>query len=227
MLRENSMNENNLTLIDAAIVRINPANDPAVKMLADEASLIQGYATARIIITDADMKLATDDLAILQRLKKSIEEKRKEYTGPINEHLKAVNDAFKTITIPLENADVVTRTKILDYRHIQERRAKEAEEINRLRLEAARKEMELKGELTESVVVIEVPQVQPKTVQADNSFSSTVKIPKFEVEDIKLVPVEFLIVDMAALGKQVRAGRRNIPGVRIWMIDSLRVSTRE
>ena len=216
----------NIENTETAIIRINPASDELVARLHDEALKAQEYAEARVILTDDDTRLATDDLAILARLKKGFEEKQKEYTDPLNANLKTIRDTFRVFMGPLLAADATTREKLLDYRHEQERKAAETEEINRLRMEAARKEMELKGELSESVNLIETPLLPAKTVIADNGSASTAKIPKFEVTDKNMVPAEFLIVDMVALGKQIRAGRRDIPGVKIWLEDSLRITAR-
>ena len=214
-----------ITQLTTTLVRINPTGNEVVARMHSEALRAQDYAEARIILTDGDAKLATDDLVILRRLKKGMEEKRKEYTDPLNAHIKAINDTFKVFMGPILAADATTTEKILDYRHEQERKVAEITEINRLRLEAAQKEAALSGtgEISESVVILESPELPGKTVVTDNGSASTAKIPKFEVEDITLVPAEFLVVDMVALGKQVRAGRRNIPGVRIWVEDSLRV----
>lgn len=213
---------------DIATIRVNPVNDPTVKLFQEEALRLQHYAESRIITDDAGVRLATDDLSILSKLKKNIEEKRKEYVGPINEHVKAINDAFKMITGPLEAADATTRGQIMDFRHEQEEKAHKIEEANRLKMEAARLEAEASGtgEIKESIEITPAPPIPAKTVISDTGSATTAKIPKFEVTDKNLVPAEFLVVDMVALGKQVRAGRRDIPGVRIWLEDSLRINTR-
>jgi len=137
--------------IETALIQIRPDTDEKVVSLYQEAVKLQQYAEARVIQSDGDIKVATDDLSIIAKFKKAIEEKRKEYVGPINEHLKAVNKVFQDFTAPLTEADSITRQKILVYRKEQERIRQEQERINALRLEAARAEMELKGELAESV----------------------------------------------------------------------------
>ncbi len=219
------MNANNT---ETALIRVNPTSDELITSMHNEALRTQEYAEARVILTDLDAKLAGDDLVIISKLKKGMDLKLKEYTDPINEHLKTIRDTFKMLMGPVLAADATTREKILAYRHEQERKAREIEEINRLRLEAAQKEAALSGtgEISESVVILESPALPGKTVTTDNGAATTSKIPKFEVIDKNLVPAEFLAVDMVALGKQVRAGRRDIPGVRIWLEDSLRISAR-
>jgi len=208
-----------------AIVKVNPQVDLAVTALYGEAVTLLTYAEAAIIKTDADVKERTNDLSIIANLKKAIEEKRKEYVGPINEHLKAVNDAFKSFTDPLVQADTITRKKVLDYRAEQNRVRQEQEEINRMRIEAAQREMRLTGELTESVNLVET-QEQPEHYRTDSGTLGTMKVRKWEVVDMAQVPDEYKMVDATKVGKVVRAGIPSISGIRIWEEETLRVSAR-
>ena len=205
------------------VIRIRPGIDEAVMALHVEAAKLRLYADTRVIATDGDVKLATDDLGFIAKLKKAIEDKRKEYIGPIDEHKKAINDTFKGFSDPLAEADKIIRGKILVYRQEQERIRAEQERINQLRMEAARAEMELKGELTESVGLVEVAPSAPNHYRGEAAILSKTMLPKFEVVDFALLPDEYKQVDAAKLGKVVRAGLRTIPGVRIWVEESLRV----
>jgi ribonuclease D len=213
-------------IIETALIKIKPDIDPIVIALTNQATSLLKFAESRAIVKDEDVKYATEDLSMLAKIKKAIEDKQKEYTNPINDHLKAVREAFKMIVTPLEQADKLTREKILAYRHEQERKAREAEEINRMRMEAARKEMELKGELTESVNLVEVIPEQPKHVHTEVGSLGTSQVWKFEVTDFNLLPNEYKIVDSSKLGKVVRAGLHTIPGVNIWPEETIRISSK-
>jgi len=59
-------------------------------------------------------------------------------------------------------------------------------------------------------------QIPDMKVETPNGGVTMRTVVKFEVVDPKQVPAEFWIIDEGAIGKQVRAGRRDIPGVRIW-----------
>jgi len=209
-----------------ALVATNPNTDPEVISFYNEAIKLQEYAQARIIITAEDLKPATDDLSIIAKLKKALEEKRKEYVKPLQDHIKTVNDTFKTLMEPIETADIITREKLLAFQLKQKLIREEQERINALRLEAAQKEMKLKGELTESVNLVEVIPETPTTIRTDLGRVGTATIWKFEVIDFSQLPDEYKLVDATKLGKVVRAGLRIIPGVRIYSEDSLRVNTR-
>jgi len=210
---------------DTALIHVRPDVDPRVTALYQEGVKLQRFAETRIIQSDSDVKTATDDLSIIAKLKKAIEERRKEYVSPINEHLKAVNDAFKSFTEPLTIADTLTRQKVTAYRQEQERVRQEQERINRLREEAARAEMQLRGELTEPVNLVEVAPEPVARYRTEVGTLGTVKTWKFEVMDFALLPDDYKVADLVKIRKVVTAGA-TIPGVRAWQEESLRVTTR-
>jgi len=215
------MTQSNETLISL----IDPTSDIEVINYHQEALKLKDYAEKRVIASIEDIRFATDDLSIISKLKKVMEEKRKEYIKPLQEKVKEINGAYKTFMEPIEVADKVTRQKILAFNAEQERQRQEQEEINRLRIEAAQKEMELKGELTESVDLVEVvPEV--KRVSTDMGTSGVMKIRKYRVINFAELPDQYKIENSALLNKVVKAGIQEIPGVEIYSEDTLRVTAR-
>lgn len=208
-----------------ALIRVQPDADEAILKLHAEALGLETYAKTRVIVNDQDVKNAMDDLSLIAKLTKALEDKRKEYTGPINAHLKAISDTFKLFSGPIERANAITRAKILDYRKEQERFRLEQERINQLRLEAARAEMELKGEVTEPTQIIEVAPVIPAHYRTEMGTLGTAKIWKFEVVDFALLPNDYKVADMVKIRKVVAAGA-TIPGVKAWQDESLRITTK-
>lgn len=210
-----------------ALIKINPGADERVVALQREVNSLCQWAETLTIATPEHVVQATTDLSLLSGLKKSIEEVRKGYTGPLNDHLKAVNEAFKALSGPLEQADATTRSKILAYRREEQRKAAEVEEINRLRMEAARKEAALNdGEIKEAPVVLEVPQAPATRVSTDVGTLGTMKVRKWEVEDLLKVPADYMMIDAAKVGRVVRAGISSIPGIRIYEEETLTVRAR-
>ncbi len=209
-----------------ALVKVNPEVDIQVLLFLAESNKLRDYAEARVITTAEDLKPATDDLSIIAKLKKAMEEKRKEYVKPLQDHVKAVNDTFKKMMEPIEIADQVTRGKILAFQFKQKLIREEQEKINALRVEAAKKEMELKGELTESVNLVEViPEVAKRTTS--DLGSATMKDNwTFQVIDFALLPDEYKMPDAVKIGKVVRAGLHTIPGVKIENKPIIAVNTR-
>lgn len=211
-----------------ALVQVNPGSDAKVAALYNEGVKLKEYAESRVIQSDEDVVTATNDLSIIAGLKKSIEELRTtQYTKPLNDHLKAINAAFKDFVAPIEQADTINRRKVQDYRAELERRRQEQERINLLREEAAKAEMALKDEITEPVNLVEVAPVQPKRYIASTGELGTAKIKKWELSDMREVPEEYKMLDSARITKVVKAGIPSIPGIRIYEDEVLRVTAQK
>mgnify|MGYP001194388877 CR=1 FL=1 len=218
-----------VTVIESstAIINVAPGRDLSVVALQDEVLRLLGYAQIRFILSDEDVKLATDDLSLMSGLKKAIEAKHKAYVDPINAHLKEINEKFRLLTDPQAQADTTTRTKVLSYRAEVERRRKEIEEVNRQAEEVARKQAALNnGEFTVETTPLVVPTAPPARVRTDTGTLGTSTIWRFEVTDFALLPPDYKMVDASKLGKVVRAGLHTIAGVRIWEEETLRVTSR-
>jgi hypothetical protein len=213
--------------ITTAIVNVAPGQDERVIALFTEVTGLLSYAHSRSIASDEDVSNATNDLSLMAKLKKAIEEKRKEYIDPLNSHLKDINDKFKLLSEPLGQADRMTREKVMAYRTEVERKRREIEEVNREAEELARKQAALNnGQFTVDTTPIVVPASPPDHVRTDAGMLGTQDHWVFEVMDFSLLPTEYKMVDAAKLGKVVRAGLHNIPGVRIWNEPTLRVTVK-
>ncbi len=213
---------------DTALLKVRPDADQSVMALHTEVEGLLKYAESRIILNDQDVKSATEDLSLLSKLKKAIADKRRDWLTPIKESLDAVDAVFKGLSTPLDQADKLTRSKILAYRADQDRKAREAEEINRLRMEAAKKEMELKGELTESVNLVEVAPAQPKTVHTEVGSAGMRDNWTYEVVDFVALPNEYKVADTAMLNSIAKKyhDQKQVPGVKFTNKPILAISAR-
>jgi len=164
----------------------------------EEARGLLKFAKERVIVAIGDAKAATDDLSIIAKLKKTMEAKRKEYLSPLKEQVDAINETYKTLMEPVLEADKITRDKVLAYQQEQARIRAEQEEINRKRMEAAEAEMKLKGELSESVNLVEVIP-EAKKVSTDMGSTGMVSHWTYEIVDESVIPREYLVVDTAML----------------------------
>lgn len=198
------------------LVKVSPESDVEVQSFYTESLKMQKYAEARVIAVAEDYRLATDDLVIIRRLKKAMEERRKDYLAPFQDHIKEVNEAFKRLGEPILLADKITSDKMLAFTANQNLIRQEQEEINRLRKLASEKDAALhNGEISESVNLVEVIPEAPKTIRTDVGSASQRDHWVFEVIDFALLSDEYKMVDAVKLGKVVRAGLHSIPGVRI------------
>jgi hypothetical protein len=211
--------------ITTAIINISPENDLVVLHLLCEANQLRDYALARVIATDDDLKLATDDLAVIAKVRKALAEKKAEYYKPIKAHLDSLTAMFQTLMTPIEAADSINRGKWTAYRNEQARKKAEADDLNRMAMDLARRQEALTGEHTVDLTEVVAPTPVAR-VQTDMGTAGVTRNWKFEVTDFSLLPTEYKMVDAAKLGKVVRAGLHTIPGVRIWDEESLRVTAR-
>ena len=73
--------------------------------------------------------------------------------------------------------------------------------------------------VAKEIVPVEiVPEVQPqaKTIEADSGKVSFRTVWEHEVTDLGMVPRTYMVVDKRLLNEAVKAGERDIPGVRIF-----------
>jgi hypothetical protein len=213
--------------LQTSIMQLPVDQDPKYLGLKSEVARILEFAIGRKILSPDGVKLAVEDLSVMSNLKKAIKERQGQYTRPLKEYLDNVNQIFIGVLSPLDQADKITREKILSFRAEEERKRKEIEEINRMRLEASQREAKLKdGEITETVTEIPVPESPASNIKTDIGNLGTSKVWKFEVTDFKSLPDEYKMVDASKLGKVVRAGLHDIPGVRTWQEETLRVTSK-
>ncbi len=205
------------TEISNSLVKTIPETDTQVMAFYEQALGLQKWAETRVISTLEDMKPANDDLVIIRRLKKAMEERRKSYLQPFQDHIKETNDAFKKLMEPVERADKITGDKMLAFNAEQGRIRREQELINDLRRAADEAEKALHPDvIIEPVTLVEViPEMTGKTRTEVGSTGMRDNW-KWEVVDFALLPDIYKTVNPAALTPAVKAskGKIAIPGVR-------------
>ncbi len=205
-------------------------NDPKVSALLVDAGFCEKAANDLVVFDDESLTRATNMLGRVATLKKELEERRKFFVGPLNEQVKRINDLFRSLAAPLDRVDQILRDKVLAYRREQERRRREEEERLRKLQEAEQKKLEKKAEKKgleppppPAPVVLAGPA---RTVSADLGKATVRVVWDFEIVDPSQLPREYLIPDVAKIRAVVRAGVREIPGVRIYQTEQLAVSGR-
>jgi len=175
-----------------------------------DASRLSALAIRIEVGTTEQESKAYDALGQIKTALKTIETARKKITGPLNQSLKAANNMFKTLSEPFKSADLIIRDKILDFRREQEEKARREQE----RREKIQASHETKGHKTYDLEEVE-PEVAQETVITRRWT--------YEVLDITKVPRKYLLLDGVAVREVIRAGEREISGLRIYQEEGLRV----
>jgi hypothetical protein len=189
----------------------------------ENVSAIVVQAGAVVIASAQDVEDASGILKSLAGAKKSLTAMRLFFVKPLNDQVSKINDMFKAIAAPAEEADVIVRGKILAYRQeVAERERKEQERLNRLaeaRMERAEKKAEETGAPVPAPIIPSVVSYQDKTIGSVTAR----KVWSYRIVDEAKVPREYLIVEPTLVRKAVREGARDIPGIEIFEEEQLAV----
>jgi len=175
-----------------------------------DATKLAAVADSIMVTTSAQEEKAYDALTQIKTALKTVEAERKKITAPLNQSLKAANVMFKTLSEPFKTADSIIRQKILDFREEQEEKARKEQE-RREKIQAAH---EAKGHQT-----YDLEEVEPEVAQE----TKTVKRWTYEVLDESKVPEAYKMLNSSAVWIAIRAGVREIKGLRIYQGEGLRV----
>lgn len=201
--------------------------EEAVKEITTQAERLEQAAQALVVQDEATLQEATNMVAWVAKAKKAIEEKRQFFVKPLQEQVKRVNELFKQYAAPLDRADTLLRGKILAYRQEQERKRREEEERLRKLAEKEQKRLEKQaaknGMPAPPPIVVPSPPPMAKTVQSEMGAAQVRTVWDFEIVDETQIPREFLMPNVPAIRAAVKAGVRNIPGVRIFQREDLAV----
>ena len=200
----------------------------------------------------AEANTAADLLKAISSTKKSIEDKRKEYTAPLVAAQKSINADFKKMTEPFEQAEKIVKSKIATFhdaeqKRLAEERRKEAEaaaEKARKEAEEAAKERAAQAQDEDEKKRIESQAEQEAQAAAEAAALATEEAAKkaepkmegnrgkavaskvwtFEITDEAKIPREFCVVHEPAIRAAIKDGAREIAGVRIY--QETRISSR-
>ena len=186
------------------LVKIEKENKPVVSK-----------AQAFVVKVSDDETKAYDILRQIKERINLIEEKRTSITKPLNASLKAANTLFKQLSDPLKEADSIIRQKILAFRQKQEEIAVRKQEQL---CEKANAALEAGDEAK-----AEKLQAKAENITANVGNSLVQKRWTYEIVDIRKIPYKYLTVDSPIITQDIKAGERDIPGLRIFQEESIRI----
>ena len=210
------------------IVKARPDLDEAVTILSEQARRAAAYATTITIDTLDDQRRVVQDLGAIAGLKKRLEAKRLEYTDPLTKLSRKINDQFKDITIPLNEADGILRKLDKDFQYALDALRAAAETEERLRLIAEQEQAAKSGEIIETKPSSILSEPEPtSTMRVETGTRHFRENPKWALLDLDKVPREWLKLDEAKITGAVKAGMQSIPGIKIWSEREAVVRARE
>jgi len=189
--------------------------------LDTRAIAIMQQAKDMLIQDDVSQGEAVQFLTQIAMAKKDVDAQRRFFTDPMNNHVKTINGLFKGYSGPLDESDQVVRRKLTEYHIEQKRIAREAQEAAIAEAEAESADAD--GMIIESVIQVEQPE---KTVRVASGSATMRDVWTYEIVDPAQVPEEYKIIDEKRIAAVVKAGVRNIPGVKIFQKQEVTVRTR-
>ena len=195
-------------------------------MKTEELAVIQESGAALIAManhhgvenqTEADE--ANEILKKITHGLKLMEEKRKSFTAPLNQSLKEINETFKQMALPVNAAKTALSDRLMSWRRQEQARIDE-ERAKAVREEERRRKIQEAHAAKGHVVKEDITPVAKPIPFSVNDTTKTRLTWTYEIEDDTKIPRDYLTVNGPAITQAVRAGVRDIPGVKIYQKET-------
>jgi len=162
------------------------------------------YAKDFVVVSNWSAEEAISLGGEAKQLSKSIDSARKTITDPARKFVNKMNDVAKVFTEKLEQVESIIKMKVSNWKKAQ------AEKL-------AQEEEDAKA-LSESLGIEVAAYVitAPKNIRGDGAMSYEQTVWRYEIEDESLIPREYLCIDESKVKGVIKAGIRNIPGLKIF-----------
>jgi hypothetical protein len=207
-----------------AIVQVDPFDLDTVKEkfapYREALEQMQKQAESHEVKDDETLTQATTMAGEAKRLAKKADNLRKDLIADHNEFVKKVNGFTKQFTDPLGAIEAGLKRKIGNYQYQQELQRREDERKAREEAEALQKKLDAEAkEKNVEPVHIQAPVMPtaPKVSRGEDGSSASIrKVWTFEIQDPAAVPREYCVPDPKLIREAVKAGIREISGVRVF-----------
>lgn len=161
------------------------------------------------IKNDKDLEKAVVVLSQMNKYKDQVQEKRETITKPLNEALKNARAMFNPLEALYEGSIELLRKKMTVFQTEAVKVRKEAE------LKIAERVKAGTGNLSVETAIKKIDELKvvEKEIATEAGLVSFVEVKKFEVIDIKLLPIEFHLPNEIEIKKVMKEGKE-LPGVR-------------
>lgn len=163
-------------------------------------NLMRGYQ----VDTRSSAEEATGFIGQCRSILKKIDATRKEILEPVKKFTNKVNDSFRIVTDEIDHQQKAIETKINDWKAIEEMR----NQAKVLEAEA----------LSEALEIDVIPVVQNETEKLRSAHATTYERTDWDyhVENLSMVPRDFLTLDESKVKSMLKLGVREIPGLKIF-----------
>lgn len=186
-----------------------------VTPLVEQVKSFEQIAAAFVVASDDDEARGADLIHSAKVISAKVDDQRIGLTKSANEWVKSVNKIFKPMVERIDYAARQIREKCAAF-HDQKQKTIELERQKAM-IEFA-KNAEAAAAKGEELPVLAVPAQVEKSVATGNSGLSYVKDWDFEIVDTNAITRDYLIPDEKKIRAVVKAGVRNIPGVRVFEV---------
>jgi hypothetical protein len=177
-----------------------PIDTKEIEVYRKQIATAEKFSQSLEVKNDDDYQSALSEGKTIKEHMEMIVSRKEEITKPMNAALKSVRDLFKPLEMAGETALATIKRKMLSFTNKKQRKAEE----ERLKLAKKVETGYMKPET--AVARMDAIKEQPKTVVTENGSSTTKTVTKYRVTDKKLVPLDFMEVDMVKVKASFRAG---------------------
>lgn len=169
--------------------------------------------------TDGELAVAGELYNEIRKEVRDVKKTTKDLTEPFRKGVARMNCESKLITDPLEALMAAIKLKADDYtrkKEIEKKRLQREEEERQLKIAQAAEDV---GDTRTADAIVDVAasaKPAPSTVRSQNVTVSARKDWTHEVVDLNKVPRKYLVLSPAAVNADIRAGVRDIEGLRIF-----------
>lgn len=200
-------------------------NAEIVEIQKSVATILEDAPKAIAITNYEDVVRATEFLGMVKSRMNKVEELRTFFVGPLNDQVKNINAMFKAQIEPLNAIIASVKRAIAAYTMEEAKKARiEEERLAKLR----EKQNERREEKGLDPITTPLPIVAPpkQTVKTETAKTTTVKVWKFRVLDVNVVPREYLRCEVkhADVQRAISGGVREIAGLEIYEDVEVRIT---
>ncbi len=183
-----------------------------IQVLQKQVSPLVKQAGGYIINSVESVDTASLFLKKVKDAENNLEAKRLQFTAPLNQSLKAINDTFRELKTPLTQARELLTGKILTWKRAETERLMKEEARRRAIQEAHEKA----GHEVKAPVVLERPENKIGNTQ-------TRKVWKWRMVAFSKLDDAYKTTNDVYINQKIREGERNIEGLEIYQEETLSI----